>query len=133
MARHARHAAQIRRAGAARTAAIRRLIEAHGEEFRGYYLEEAEKYDITVAPHTGLTVKSQKTTRLAKIIRDSGVLDGIDVPRMPTDRIPVPEAPIVTAQKLTRAEQLDQRAARIPKMPEPGLPSFPIPKPPWED
>lgn len=132
MARHPRHAAQMRRAAAARAAAIRRLIEAHGEEFRGYYLEEAEKFDIEVAPHTGLEFRRNQTARVAKIIRDSGILDGVDVPRMP-ERYPVPEAPIVTAQKLTRAEQLDQRAARIPQMPAPNLPTFPIPKPPWED
>lgn len=133
MARNARHAAQLRRAAAARAAAVKRLVEAHGEEFRRLYIEEARKYDIEVAPHTGIEVKSKRVTRIIQKIKESGVLDGIDVPE-PPDRYPVPETPIVTAQKLTRSEQLDMRASRaVPRLPTTRPDPHGVPEFPWED
>jgi hypothetical protein len=133
MARHERQKVQIRIASAARNAAIKRLIEKHPQEYRDLYVEEADKRGVVPKPTTGLVPKRRKIKPLVDEIRKSGILDGIDVPEKPPLVPPIPDAPIVAMQRMTRAEQLDAKAAGVPFEPrETTQVNIPVPPPPWE-
>jgi hypothetical protein len=133
LARHERQKVQIRIASAARNAAVKRLIERHPEEYRALYVEEADRRGVVPKPTTGLVPKRRKIKPLVDEIRASGILDGIDVPEKPPLVPPIPDAPIVTMQRMTRAEQLDAKAAGVPFEPRViDHTNIPIPPPPWE-
>ena len=133
MARNERQLVQMRISKAARDAATRRLIEKHPQEFRAYYVEEADRRGVIPKPTTGLVPKRRKIAKLVEEIRASGILDGITVPEKPL--VPeVPDAPIIAAQRMSRADQLDAKAAGVPfESREIDHTNIPIPPPPWEE
>ena len=123
MGRNERHTMQVRRATAAYNAAVRRLIAAHEAEFVKIHAEEAARHGVTPERHPKLRIggRRRELEKLRQEILASGVIDASEVPKpkLPMDRYVIPENPVVAAQRMTRAEQLDAYSSRsVPAMPE---------------
>lgn len=132
MAYSARKKMQIRAQNIARNAAMRRLIEMFPEEYRAIYVEECEKRGVTPAATTGLVSKRRRIEPLIEEIKASGILDGVELPEEPplVEQFAAPEEPIISKQRMTRADQLDAAAAGVPY--RKARPDYvPVPPPPF--
>lgn len=132
MARNERQRVQTRANNHARNAAMRRLIQAHREEYRKLYIEECDKRGVTPAPTTGLLTKRERVEPIIAEVLASGILDGVEVPEsVPlSEQFDPPPTPVVVRQSMTRAEQLDAAAAGVAH--RPARPDYvPVPPPPF--
>lgn len=70
MARDERHRAQLKASSDARTAALRRLKDAHPDEYRTYYEEEAVARGVTPASARRDARRKKLLDELARISND---------------------------------------------------------------